>query len=91
MIRDIIRISAEKYDSHIVVVDRMNNGKQQNMAVTIDVMAVRDPESVDKCLGLQKDVFDALSSMTAFTIESVNVRIRDIVGSREEMRARRLH
>ena len=91
VIRDIIRISAEKYDSHIVVVDRMNNGKQQNMAVTIDVMAVRDPESVDKCLGLQKDVFDALSSMTAFTIESVNVRIRDIVGSREEMRARRLH
>ncbi len=91
VIRDIIRISAEKYDSHIVVVDRMNNGKQQNMAVTIDVMAVRDSESVDKCIGLQKDVFDALSSMTAFTIESVNVRIRDIVGSREEMRARRLH
>ncbi len=91
VIRDIIRIAAEKYDSHIVVVDRMNNGKQQNMSVTIDVMAVRDPESVDKCIGLQKDVFDALSSMTAFTIESVNVRIRDIVGSREEMRARRLH
>ena len=91
VIRDIIRVAAGKYDSHIVVVDRMNNGKQQNMSVTIDVMAVRDPESVDKCIGLQKDVFDALSSMTAFTIESVNVRIRDIVGSREEMRARRLH
>ncbi len=91
VIRDIIRISAEKYDSHIVVVDRMNNGKQQNMAVTIDVMAVRDPESVDKCMELQKDIFDALSSMTAFTIESVNVRIRDMVGSIEEMRSRRLH
>jgi uncharacterized alkaline shock family protein YloU len=91
VIRDIIRISAEKYDDHIVVVDRMNNGKQQNMAVTIDVMAIRDPESVDKCMGLQKDVFDALSSMTAFTIESVNVRIRDMVGSIEEMRAKRLH
>jgi uncharacterized alkaline shock family protein YloU len=91
VIRDIIRIAAEKYDSHIVVVDRMNNGKQQNMAVTIDVMAVRDPESVDKCIGLQKDVFDALSSMTAFTIESVNVRIRDIVKDREEMLARKLH
>ena len=91
VIRDIIRIAAEKYDSHIAVVDRMNNGKQQNMTVTIDVMAIRDPESVDKCMGLQKDVFDALSSMTAFTIESVNVRIRDMVGSREEMRARRLH
>lgn len=91
VIRDIIRISAEKYDSHIVVVDRMNNGKQQNMTVTIDVMAVRDPESVEKCIELQKDVFDTLSSMTAFTIESVNVRIRDMVGSREEMRTRRLH
>ncbi len=91
VIRDIIRISAEKYDSHIVVVDRMNNGKQQNMAVTIDVMAIRDPESVDMCMGLQKDVFDALSSMTAFTIESVNVRIRDMVGSIEEMRSKRLH
>lgn len=91
VIRDIIRISAEKYVSHIVVVDRMNNGKQQNMTVTIDVMAVRDPESVEKCIELQKDVFDTLSSMTAFTIESVNVRIRDMVGSREEMRTRRLH
>lgn len=91
VIRDIIRISAEKYEGHIVVVDRMNNGKQQNMSVTIDVMAVRDPESVDKCIALQKDVFDTLSSMTAFTIESVNVRIRDMVGSREEMRSRRLH
>lgn len=91
VIRDIVRISAEKYDSHIVVVDRMNNGKQQNMAVTIDVMAVRDPESVEKCMMLQKDVFDALSSMTAFTIESVNVRIRDMVGSIEEMRSKRLH
>ena len=91
VIRDIIRLSAEKYDSHIVVVDRMNNGKQTNMTVTIDVMAVKDPESVDKCIGLQKDVFDALATMTAFTIESVNVRIRDMVNDREEMRSKRLH
>ena len=91
VIRDIIRISAEKYSSHIVVVDRMNNGKQTNMSVTIDVMAVRDPESVDKCLELQKDVYGALAAMTAFTIESVNVRIRDIVKDHEEMISRKLH
>ena len=29
--------------------------------------------------------------MTAFTIESVNVRIRDIVKDREEMLSRKLH
>ena len=61
------------------------------MSVTIDVMAIRDPESVDKCIALQHDVFDALATMTAFTIESVNVRIRDIVKDREEMLARKLH
>ena len=91
VIRDIIRISAEKYSSHLAVVDRMNNGKQTNMSVTIDVMAVRDPESVDKCMELQKDVFEALAEMTAFTIESVNVRIRDIVKDHDEMVSRRLH
>ena len=29
--------------------------------------------------------------MTAFTIDSVNVRIRDIVRDREEMLSRKLH
>ena len=91
VIRDIIRIAAAKYSSHIAVVHRMNNGKQQNMNVTIDVRAVRDPESVGKCVALQKDVYEAISSMTAFTIESVNVRIRDIVGSPEEMCNMELH
>jgi uncharacterized alkaline shock family protein YloU len=91
VIRDIIKISAEAYESHLVVVDRMNNGKQTNMSVTIDVMAVRDPESIDKCLDLQQDVYGALSTMTAFTIDSVNVRIRDMVRDREEMLSRKLH
>ena len=91
VIRDIIRIAAEEYESHLVVVDRMNNGKQTNMSVTIDVMAMRDPESIDKCLDLQQDVYGALVNMTAFTIDSVNVRIRDIVRDREEMLSRKLH
>ena len=91
VIRDIVRIAAEKYNTHLVVVDRMSDGKQISMSVTIDVMAVRDPESVNKCIELQHDVFDALATMTAFTIESVNVRIRDIVKDREEMLSRKLH
>lgn len=91
VIRDIVRIAAEKYNTHLVVVDRMSNGKQISMSVTIDVMAVRGPESVNKCIELQHDVFDALATMTAFTIESVNVRIRDIVKDREEMLSRKLH
>ena len=91
VIRDIIRIAAEEYESHLVVVDRMNNGKQTNMSVTINVMAVRDPESIDKCMDLQQDVYGALVNMTAFTIDSVNVRIRDIVRDREEMLSRKLH
>lgn len=91
VIRDIIKIAAEEYESHLVVVDRMNNGKQTNMSVTIDVMAVRDPESIDKCMDLQQDVYGALVNMTAFTIDSVNVRIRDIVRDREEMLSRKLH
>ena len=91
VIRDIVRIAAEKYNTHLVVVDRMSNGKQISMSVTIDIKAGRDPESVNKCIELQHDVFDALSTMTAFTIESVNVRIRDIVKDREEMLSRKLH
>ena len=91
VIRDIVRIAAEEYESHLVVMDRMNNGKQTNMSVTIDVMIIRDPESIDKCISLQKDVFKALATMTAFTIESVNVRIREIVKDRYEMMAKRLH
>lgn len=91
VIRDIVRIAAEKYSTHLVVVDRMSNGKQISMSVTIDVMAIRDPESVSKCIELQHDVFEALATMTAFTIESVNVRIRDIVKDREEMLSRKLH
>lgn len=91
VIRDIVRLSAEKYGNYLVVMDRMNNGKQTNMSVTIDVMAIRDPDSVDKCIELQKDVYEALANMTAFTIESVNVRIRDMVKDRDEMRAKKLH
>lgn len=91
VIRDIIRIAAEKYGDTLVVADRMSNGKQNNMSVTIDVRAIKDPATVDRCIEFQKDVYDAISEMTAFTIDSVNVRIRDIAQGYEDLHDRKLH
>ena len=91
VIRDIIAIAAEKYADSLVVVDRMSNGKQNNMSVTIDVRAVKDPTVVDKCIEFQNDVFKAIASMTSFTVDSVNVRIRDIARNREDMYSRKMH
>ena len=69
----------------------MSNGRQNNMSVTIDVRAVRDPRSVGKCIEFQKDVYDAVSNMTAFTVDSVNVRIRDMVQDYEDLHSKKLH
>ena len=91
VIRDIIRIASAKYEDTLVVADRMSNGKAQNMSVTIDVRALKDPRTVDECVKFQKDVYDAIAEMTAFTIESVNVRIRDIAESAEELHSKKLH
>lgn len=91
VIRDIIRIAAEKYADTLVVADRMSNGKQNNMSVTIDVRAIKDTGAVDKCIEFQKDVYDAIASMTAFTIDSVNVRISDIASGYEDLHSRKLH
>ena len=91
VIRDIIRIAAAKYEDTLVVADRMSNGKQNNMSVTIDVRAIKDTKSVDKCIEFQRDVYDAIANMTAFTIDSVNVRIRDIAQGYEDLHSRKLH
>ncbi|MBP3897944.1 MAG: hypothetical protein J6D57_09000 [Mogibacterium sp.] len=91
VIRDIIRIASAKYEDTLVVADRMSNGKAQNMSVTIDVRALKDPRTVDECVKFQKDVYDAIAEMTAFTIESVNVRIRDLAESADELHSKRLH
>lgn len=91
VIRDIIRIAAGKYEDTLVVADRMSNGRQNNMSVTIDVRAIKDPRSVDKCIEFQKDVHDAIANMTAFTIDSVNVRIRDIAQGYDDLHSRKLH
>ena len=91
VIRDIIYISASKYEGSLMVVDRMSNGKQLNMSVTIDVRVLKDPDAIDKCRDFQKDVHSAISKMTAFTIDSVNVRICDIAKDHDELISRKLH
>ena len=91
VIRDVIRITAEKYSDTLVIADRMSNGKQHNMSITIDVRARRDAEAVDRCIELQKDVYEAITEMTAFTVDSVNIRIREFVRDYEELHSRRLH
>ena len=91
VIRDIIRISADRYSDTLVVADRMSNGRQNNMSVTIDVRAVKDPSAVGKCIEFQKEVYDAIANMTAFTIDSVNVRISDVVRDRDALRSKKLH
>ncbi|MBR0400040.1 MAG: hypothetical protein IJH95_04400 [Mogibacterium sp.] len=91
VIRDIVRIAAEQYRESLVVMDRMSNGRQLNMSVTIDVRTVKDEKAVDECIAFQKDVFDAIANMTSFTIESVNVRIRETVRDREELYSKKLH
>ncbi len=91
VIRDIIRIAAEMYYDKLVIADRMSNGKTNNMSVTIDVRALKDPGAVDSCIAFQNDVYDAISQMTAFTLDSVNVRISDIARDIDDLHSRKLH
>ena len=67
------------------------NGRQNNMSVTIDVRTVKDPSAVGKCIEFQREVYDAIANMTAFTVDSVNVRIRDIAQGYEDLHSRKLH
>ena len=91
VIRDIINITASKYKGSLMVVDRMSNGRQLNMSVTIDVRVLKDPAAIDSCMAFQRDVHETISNMTAFTIDSVNVRISDIANNHKELISRKLH
>ena len=77
VLRDIVNIAAEKYNGRITVLGRMGNGKQQNMNITIDVRVPKDNKAIDTCLAYQKDVHEAIENMTSFSVDSVNVRIKD--------------
>ncbi len=77
-IRDIVSITANKYYDKLVIVDRLGNGKQINMVITIDVRLLQSNDMVETCEQFQKDVHTAIEEMTSFSVDSVNIRIRDI-------------
>ena len=77
-LKDIVQITAEKYKGKLIVLDRLDNGKQENMVVAIDVRLIQGPDMVETCQAFQKDVHKAIEDMTSFSVESVNIRIRDV-------------
>ena len=78
VLRDIVKITAEKYSDRLAVLDRMTNGKQMNMTMTIDVRVLMGEGIVELLEEFQKDVHEAIEKMTSFSVDSVNVRIKDI-------------
>lgn len=78
-LRDIIDITAEKYYRKLAVIDIIDNGKQDNMVLTIDVKVPYGKGSIDNCLSFQQDVYQAIDDMTSFTVSNVNIRICDII------------
>ena len=77
VLRDIVEITAEKYSEKLNILGRMGNGKQTNMNITIDVRVKKDAQAVDTCIAFQEDVHKAIEDMTSFTVDSVNIRIKD--------------
>lgn len=78
VLRDIVAITAKKYQDRVEVLDRMGNGKQMNMVVTIDVRVLLDENTIDTCMALQSDIHRAVESMTSFSVDTVNIRIKDV-------------
>lgn len=78
VLRDIVAITAKKYQDCVEVLDRMGNGKQMNMVVTIDVRVLLDENTIDTCMALQSDIHRAVESMTSFSVDTVNIRIKDV-------------
>lgn len=77
-LRDIVRISAEKYGDKLAIMDIMGNGKQMNMVLTVDVRLVRGDGMVETCQAFQSDVRKAIEDMTSFSVDAANIRIKDI-------------
>ena len=75
---DIISITAEKYQDKLAIVDRLGNGKQMNMVVTIDVRLLQASDMVETCENFQREVHKAIEDMTSFSVDRINIRIRDI-------------
>lgn len=85
-LKDIVDITAENYSDTLKVIDRLGNGKQNNMIVTIDVRIVDGTDFVKVCQDFQKAVHDAIEDMTSFAVTAVNIRIKDIKKNRNALR-----
>lgn len=78
VIRDIINIVSEKFNQDIEILGRMSNGKQEDLIITIDVRVPRKSGIVEVCMDFQKEVKKSIEAMTSFSVDSINVRIKDI-------------
>lgn len=80
VLRDIVDITGQSFNPRVRIVDKMSNVKPENLIVTLDVAAEAGPDMVDNCIRLQHETLKMLHYMTAFTVESVNIRIKEING-----------
>ena len=89
VVKDIIRIVCESFSRNLVLLDQMTSGKEFALGVTLDVRALIDESTVNHCLALQMAVHKNLEMITSFSISRVNVRIKDVAYSIEELNERR--
>ena len=77
-LRDIVRITTEHYDGKVEVIGQWGNGKQTNMIITLDVRLAQGRDMIDNCIAFQQEVHDAIENMTSFSVDAVNLRIKDV-------------
>ena len=87
VLRDIVRITAEKYGDRLAVMNQLGNGKQMNMVLTIDVRLMQGKHMVEICENFQRDVHKVIEDMTSFTVDNVNIRIKDITRNPAQLHA----
>lgn len=78
-LEDIIMIAAGKYMSILKVRNFFNNGNSAALDIIL-VLNVRTANGLmDKCAALQREVKESIEQMTAFSVNHVNVQIKDIM------------
>lgn len=89
VVKDIIRIVCEDFSSSLVLLDQMQSGKEFALGITLDVRAVLDESTLNHCIALQMAVHRNLEMITSFSISRVNVRIKDVVYSSEDLHTKK--
>ena len=78
-LRDAVNIIASRYADDIQILVIMNNGKQTNMEIILDVRIVMRSGIIDTISMMQADIRQAIEAMTSFSVSCVNVRIKDAI------------